>query len=145
MRQAGGSARIGNAWHFLHGTRESVDALAGAVGFRYRYDAASREYFHPATLVVLTPDGRVSRYLHGIDYEPKALADAIAGAARGEVLTAAEQGGLRGFLLQCIRYDSSGRAPLGVRVMRLGGLFVLAGLVALVVSSARGSRRKQET
>lgn len=143
VRQAGGSARVGNAWHFVRGMRQSVDALADAVGFHYRYDPASREYFHPATLIVLTPDGRVSRYLHGIDYEPRALADAIAGAARGEVLTPEAQSGLRGFLLQCIRYDSPGRAPLGVRVMRLGGLFVLAGLGALVVASARGSRRRR--
>lgn len=143
VRQAGGSARVGNAWHFLRGEHDEVARLAAAVGFRYRYDAASREYLHPATLIVLTPDGRVSRYLHGISFAPADLRDALIAAARGDVLTPVAQTGLRGFLLQCIRYDGAGHPPLAVWVMRGGGLVVLAGLAALLLSLVRDSRRRK--
>ncbi|HET8734222.1 MAG TPA: SCO family protein, partial [Anaeromyxobacteraceae bacterium] len=66
LREAGGGVVPEASWRFLRGEKADVDALADAVGFRYRFDPDTGEFAHQATLVVLTPDGRVSGYLHGI-------------------------------------------------------------------------------
>ena len=66
--------------HFLTGREASIKALTDAVGFRYAYDAAIDQYAHPAAITVLTPEGRVSRYLYGIEFAPS---DLRLGARRG--------------------------------------------------------------
>ena len=55
-------------WHFLTGEAGAIAALAQSVGFRYTYDPALRQYAHPAGIVILTPQGKVSRYFLGVDY-----------------------------------------------------------------------------
>ena len=65
-----------------------MGALADAVGFKYRFDPKSGEFLHQATLVILTGDGRVSGYLHGISYPPAAFKAALARAEANRVATA---------------------------------------------------------
>jgi len=83
VREAGGSPGVAGGWRFLLGAKADVDALADAAGFKYRYDPKTGEFAHQATLVVVTGDGRVSGYLHGITYAPGALRTAVARAAAG--------------------------------------------------------------
>jgi len=64
-------------WHFLTGDADAIRRLTEAVGFRYAWDAETRQYAHAAGVVVATPDGRVSRYLYGIEYAPKDLRLAV--------------------------------------------------------------------
>ena len=126
------------------GGRRTSSALADAVGFRYRYDPRTGEFAHQATLVVLTGDGRVSGYLHGISYPEDALAAALARASDGRVATAAEQATLGGFLLTCMGFDPADPAPRALRIMRAGGtgaVLVAAGF--LVVHAFRGRRRER--
>ncbi|MGE3784572.1 MAG: SCO family protein [Alphaproteobacteria bacterium] len=70
--------------HFLTGPETSVREVAEAVGFPYQYDATLDQYIHPAGFVVATPDGRISRYVLGIDPGAVDLRQALADAARGE-------------------------------------------------------------
>jgi len=121
-----------------------VEALAGAVGFRYRYDPGTGEFAHQATLVVLTGDGRVSGYLHGIGYTPAALRQALDRAEAGRVASAAEQESLGGFLLSCIGLNPDDPAPRALRVMRAGGVAVLLLLLSFLGTLAlRGARRRR--
>ena len=138
-------AGVARAWGFLRGDRADVDALADAVGFKYRYDEKTGEYQHQATLVVITPDGRVSGYLHGITYAPGALRAAVERAASGAVATAAEQRSLGGFLLTCMGFDPADPAPLALKVMRSGGVLAMIFLVSFLGYQAYRDVRRRRT
>ncbi|HYQ80814.1 MAG TPA: SCO family protein [Anaeromyxobacteraceae bacterium] len=144
VREAGGGPGAERGWHFLKGAREDVDALAAAVGFKYRYDPRTSEYQHQATLVVLTGDGRVSGYLHGISYAPEALRAALARAESGRVASAEEQASLGGFLLTCMGFDPADPAPIALKAMRAGGVAaILVTLAVLALHLWRDRRRKR--
>ena len=144
VREAGGGAGVERAWRFVTGSKADVDALAAAVGFKYRYDPQTREYAHQATLVVLTGDGRVSGYLHGISYPAPALTAALERAGSNRVATAEEQRGIGGFLLTCMGFDPADPAPLALKAMRTGGTLALLFLVSFLGSHAlRGARRRR--
>lgn len=143
VRQAGGGD-IARAWTFARGTAADVEALAGAVGFRYRYDPASGQFAHQATVVVLGVDGRVSGYLHGVTYAQESLRAALARAEAGRVATADEQASLGGFLLTCIGFGPDDPLPLALKIMRAAGgaaALFLVGFVA--VTAARDARRRR--
>jgi protein SCO1/2 len=127
-------------WHFLTGDELSIRALAEAVGFGYRWVEERKEYAHAAAVMVLTPQGKVSRYLYGVLYEPRTVRLALAEARVGTLATVADR-----FLLYCFHYDANqGRFVVAARnIMRLGGL-VTAGVVAVWLGRAwwgRGGRR----
>lgn len=144
VRQAGGGEDVARAWRFAAGSPAAIDALAGAVGFRYRYDPASGQFAHQATLVVLTGDGRVSGYLHGVTYAPDALRAALARAGAGRVATAQEQATLGGFLLSCIGFSPDDPLPLALKIMRAGGAAVALSFVSFLgVHVARDRRRRR--
>jgi protein SCO1/2 len=143
VREAGGRAGATQGWRFLTGSQADVAALAEAVGFRYRYEPTTGEYQHQATLVVLTGDGRVSGYLHGITYPAAALREALARAEQDQVATAAQQQSIGGYLLSCMGYDPADRSPLALQVMRGGGVLALLFLLSLLGYLAlRGARRR---
>ncbi|MFL5299391.1 MAG: SCO family protein [Anaeromyxobacteraceae bacterium] len=124
--QAVGRPEAAPAWRFLVGAEPDIKAVTGSVGFRYAYDERTRQYAHAAALVVLTPDGRVSRYLYGIEYPAKDLRLAVVEAAQGRVGTSFDR-----LLLTCYRYDPASRTyqpyVLGfVRITMLGVLGALA-------------------
>jgi protein SCO1/2 len=145
IREAGGSAGAERAWRFLRGSQADVDALAEAVGFKYRYEPRTGEYQHQATLVVITPDGRVSGYLHGITYTADALRTAVDRAASGVVATAAEQRSLGGFLLTCMGFDPADPAPLALKVMRSGGVLAIVFLISFLGYQAYRDQRRRRT
>jgi protein SCO1/2 len=139
--QAGGAPAVAAAWHFLRGDKADVDALAAAVGFKYRYDPSTKEFSHQATLVVLTGDGRVSGYLHGVTYSADALRTAIGRAEAGRIATAEEQASIGGFLLSCMGLDPDDPLPLALKLMRLGGVATAAFLGGFLLLQLRRSRR----
>ena len=145
VREAGGGAGVDQGWRFLRGSRADVDALADAVGFRYRYDEKTGEYQHQATLIVVTADGRVSGYLHGITYAPGALRAVVERAASGAVATAEQQRTLGGFLLTCMGFDPADPAPLALKVMRAGGILAMAFLISFLGTQAYRDVRRRRT
>jgi protein SCO1/2 len=121
----------GAGWHFLTGHDEDIKAVAAAVGFGYRYVPEPRQYVHPAVLILCTPDGRVSRYLGGIKFDPQTLRLALVEASEGKAGTAFDQ-----VLLYCFHYDpDKGRyGPAAFHLMQLAGgltVVVLGGALAL--------------
>ena len=125
-------------WHFLTGREASIKALTGAVGFRYAYDEAIDQYAHPAAMTVLTADGRVSKYLYGIEFAPRDLRLALVEAGEGRIGTAVDQA-----LLFCYHYDpETGRYGLVVmNLVRTGGVLTLVGLGAFILLALRRERR----
>ncbi|MBV8780995.1 MAG: SCO family protein, partial [Phycisphaerae bacterium] len=102
-------------WHFLTGSQESITKLADTVGFRYTWDPQYKQFIHASGLMILTPNGRVSRYFYGIDYDPMDLRLALDEAAGDKIGSAVEQ-----VLLYCFHYDPktgkyAGRVDLAIK------------------------------
>jgi protein SCO1 len=127
--QSLGREEASETWPFLVGTAQASRAVADAVGFHYEQDLRTGEWAHLAAVIVLTPDGKVSRYLYGIEYPSKEFRLALVEAAGGRVGTSFDR-----FLLTCYRYDPASRKyePYAMGIMRAGGLAVLLALSALI-------------
>lgn len=112
-------------FHFLVGSAENSKALADAVGFEYRLQE-SGEYSHAAALFIITPEGKISRYLYGVDYQPRTLRFALMEGAEGRIGTT-----LQRFILWCHSYDpdSGGYVLFARRIMQLGGIITVFVLV----------------
>ncbi len=89
-----------SGWHFLTGSADSINALTKAVGFQYQYDAARNQYAHATAIMVLTPQGRISRYFYGVDFPPKDLRMGLVEASQEKIGNAVDQ-----VLLYCYHYD----------------------------------------
>jgi len=129
----------GGDWPFLVGQESSIRALAEAVGFRYAYDARTDQYAHPAAAIILTPDGRVSRYLYGVTFSARDLRLALLEAGEGKIGTIVDR-----LILTCYRYDPATRAygPFIVGFMRIGGVVILLVVLGLVLVLLRAERRQ---
>jgi protein SCO1/2 len=126
----------GGGYHTLTGREENIKKLADAVGFRYKYEADGKQYIHVAVTMVLTPDGRISRYLYGVQYDPQTVRLSLAEAAAGRSISTVDK-----ILLFCLHYDSAkGRyGPMAVRIMQFGG-----GLTVLVLGGTIWIFRRRE-
>jgi protein SCO1/2 len=136
--QSMGRTDAGPEWPFLVGTAAASRAVADAVGFKYAKDVATGEWAHVAAIFVLTPDGRVSRYLYGIEYPPKDLRLALVEAAGGKVGTSFDR-----LLLTCYRYDPATHKyePYAMGFLRAGGALVLVALTVLIAGLVVRERR----
>jgi protein SCO1 len=116
-------------WHFLTGDEKAIDALTGTAGFRYFYDLSKNEYAHPAGVVVLTPEGRISRYFLGLNYSPTDLRLALVEASVSRIGSWVDQ-----VYLLCYEYDpTTGTYGLILsNVLRLAGLATVAGLGGVI-------------
>jgi len=123
-------------WHFLTGPPPSITALAASVGFRYVYDAERNEFSHAAGIVILTPEGRISRYLYGIEYAPRDLRLALVESADAKIGTVVDQA-----LLYCFHYDPAiGRySAMTMRIVRIGAALTLLGVVLMITLLRRRS------
>jgi protein SCO1 len=87
-------------WHFLTGQPDSINALTKVVGFQYQYDPKSNQYAHATAIMVLTPQGRISRYFYGVDFPPKDLRMGLVEASQGKIGNAVDA-----VLLYCYHYN----------------------------------------
>jgi protein SCO1 len=124
--------------HFLTGHRASIDRLTKAAGFRYVWDEATKQFAHPSGVIVLTPDGRLARYLFGIEYGPRDLRLGIVEASEGRVGNPADA-----LLLYCYHYDPmTGRYGLVImRALRLAGIATVLALGVFIVVMVRREKR----
>jgi protein SCO1 len=95
-----GRANAAAGWHFLTGEPDSINALTNAIGFQYQYDAKTNQYAHATAIMVLTPQGRISRYFYGVDFPPKDLRMGLVEASQGKIGNTVDA-----VLLFCYHYD----------------------------------------
>jgi protein SCO1/2 len=133
-------AGAASGWHFLTGAPAQVDRLARSIGFRYFYDDKSQQYAHAAGLVLLTPGGRIARYVPGVAFPAQELRLGLVEASAQHIGTLTDR-----LWLLCYHYDpATGRYSLLVQsILRLGGVLMivaLGGLVALLLLRERRRR-----
>ena len=129
------------ASHFLSGSAAAIEQVTRAAGFRYVWDEVTGQFAHPTGVVVVTPDGRLARYIFGVEYGPRDLRLALVEASAGRIGSAVDA-----LLLYCFHYDPmTGRYGLVImRAIRLGGaatLLTLGGFIFVMLRRERGRHR----
>lgn len=137
LRQGGYLQTLKNAeharpidWPFLTGSEKAIKTLADSVGFGYRWDADSQTFDHAAVSMVLAPDGKISRYLYGVDISPRDMKLALLEAAQGRVGTTFDR-----VLLRCFKYDPASRK---YHFYVMGALRVGSGFFAVCLAALLG-------
>jgi len=139
-----GRPNAASGWHFLTGSAESINALTKAVGFQYQYDPKINQYAHATAIMVLTPQGRISRYFYGVDYPPKDLRMGLVEASQGKIGNAVDQ-----VLLYCYHYDpATGKYGAIVNnILRLGAgitIVLLGALLLILFRLDRAAQRRRD-
>src|ERR1700747_1759480 len=127
-------------WHFLTGPAESINALTKVVGFQYQYDESKNQYAHATAIMVLTPQGRISRYFYGVEFPPKDLRMGLVEASQGKIGNAVDA-----VLLYCYHYNPETgkygvmvtnilRLAAAATILLLGGLLFILWRLDLSVS-----------
>jgi len=117
-----GRPGVVDGWHFLTGDEAQIKQLASAVGFRYAYDPDTKQFAHASAIMMLTPEGKISRYLYGIQYSSRDLRLGLVDASNGKIGTMADQ-----ILLFCYHYDpATGKYSLLIsRVLKAAAAFTM--------------------
>jgi len=142
-KQASVLAQLGHAdpalWPFLVGDADSVRALTARLGFSFLRDPRTGALAHPAVTFVLTPDGRIARYLYGIDYPARDLKLALLEAGDGKTGSFADN-----VVMRCFRYDPATRryGLFVARFMQIGGAMIFAIVLGMVAVFVRHELRR---
>ena len=125
-------------WHFLTGSKEAIEAATKAADFRFNYDPKTRLFGHASGILLLTPDGRISRYFFGVDYPPSNVRLGLVDASSGKIGTAADH-----LLLFCYQYDPTKArySATILSVIRMGGVVTLFCMVIGFVIFRRRDHR----
>jgi protein SCO1/2 len=119
-------------WHFLTGPQPSIDALTKAAGFLYEYDPKSDQFAHATAIMILTPEGKISKYFYGVEYAPKDLRFGLIQASGEKIGTPVDD-----VLLYCYHYDPrSGKYGAVIsNVLRVAGgaTVLIIGLFMIVM------------
>jgi len=115
-----------SGWHFLTGTKESIDAATKAANFRYSFDAKTNLFAHASGIMLLTPDGRISRYFYGVEYPGRDMRLGLVDASAGKIGTPIDH-----VLLFCYQYDPSSATYSAsiLKIIRLGGILTILCIV----------------
>jgi protein SCO1/2 len=132
-----------DGWEFLISPDDQTRTLAQALGFSYFYIAERNEYAHPAVVFILTDGGVISRYLYGIEFNPRDLRLSLVEASQGKIGTTMDR-----VLLYCFHYDPEAKGYVAVagNIMKLGGLatvLLLGAFLAILWGRDRISRNKR--
>lgn len=129
-----------DGWHFLTGTQSEIDKVTQAVGFKYVFDEKTNQFAHAGGIMIATPEGKLSRYLYGIDYSPKDIKFSLIDSAEYKIGNPAEQ-----LFLYCFHYDpASGKYGLAIlRVLRLAAVATIIGIAGLLLLFWRNGKRKE--
>lgn len=128
-----------DGWHFLTGDEDSIRKLAQSVGFRYAWDAQSNQWAHASGIMVLTPQGKIARYLYGVEYSAKDLRFALVEASAGRILSPVDQ-----LLLLCYHYDpKTGKYGFVImNALRVAGMATIFMLGLFMFVNFRRDRHK---
>ncbi|PYK13612.1 MAG: SCO family protein [Verrucomicrobia bacterium] len=127
-----------NNWHFLMGDERSIAQLANQAGFRYVHDSQTHEYAHPSGVMVLTPRGKISRYVFGVRLDARELRDALTAAKEEKSSSIISQ-----VFLLCYHYNPiTGRyGALILAILRVSSLGFVAAIAWWLFSMTRRSAK----
>ena len=136
-----GRPSAGEGWRFLTGDEPEIRALTKAAGFRYKFDSISRQWAHASGIMVLTPEGRLSRYFYGLEYSARDLRLGLVDSSAGKIGSKVDQ-----VLLYCFHYDArQGKYSLLImNVVRIAGVATVLCLGAFWFVMAKKERRKNK-
>ncbi|HYM59347.1 MAG TPA: SCO family protein [Thermoanaerobaculia bacterium] len=128
-----------NGWHFLTGHESAIKKLTDSAGFYYAYDPKTDQFAHGTALLVLTPEGRISRYFYGFEYKPRDLRLGLVEASASKIGTATDQ-----LLLLCFHYDpATGKySRSAMNLVRAGGVATILSLGGFIFVMIRKERRR---
>ncbi|HYO80176.1 MAG TPA: SCO family protein [Bryobacteraceae bacterium] len=134
-----GREQASSGWHFLTDYQGNAKRLADQVGFRFRWDFKTEQWAHAAVIMMLTPEGRISRYLYGLDYKPRDMRLALTEASEGRLGTVGDR-----LLLFCFHYDPVSRSyvPFAKNLMKLGGVVTVLVMGMILSFLWRRERRR---
>ena len=132
-------AGVENGWHFLTGSEAASKKLSDALGFNYRYDEDGKQYAHSAAIFVITPEGKISRYLYGIQFAVRDLKFSLIEATQGKIGSVVDK-----LLMFCYHYDPKGRkyALMATNVMKLGGAVMVLFMAIFLIRQLRASKAR---
>ena len=133
-----------DGWHFLTGKQDEIEVLTDSCGVRYKYIPHQKLYSHPPVFLLLSPKGKIVRYIYGLDYQPVTMQRALVEAAEGKIGSPINR---LTYITGCFLYDeSSGQyTPQLMVIMRIGGALTVLGLLIGIVPYwfyRRGSKNK---
>ena len=114
-----------NGWHFLTGSQAAITSVMQAIGFHYRWDAVHKMFIHASGIMLLTPHGRVARYLYGVEYEPKDLKLGLIESSNNRIGSPVDQ-----ILLFCYHYDPK-TGKYGAVVLNVLRMAAISTVIAL--------------
>ena len=124
-------------WHFLSGSKESISAVTNAANFHFNYDAKNNLFAHASGILLLTPDGRISRYFYGVEFPARDVRLGLVDASAGKIGSPVDH-----VLLYCFQYDPStahySATILGI--VRLSGILTIATMIVAFLIFRRRER-----
>lgn len=137
-----GRPKTASGIHFLTADESTIAAITKKVGFNYKWDEPSKQWAHSSAAIMVSPQGRITRYLHGIMFEPKDIRLALTEAADGKIGTFVDQ-----MIWYCFMYDPklSKYTFYAFRLVQLGGLLIIMFLMALVIPHLWRSREPRRS
>jgi protein SCO1/2 len=130
----------GEGWHFLTGDEATVNEIAKTAGFSFAWDPQTNQWAHSAALMVLTPEGKISKYFYGVEYSSRDLRLGLVDASAGKIGTLADQ-----VMLFCFHYDPiQGKYGMTIMtILRAVSAALVGAIVLYILFSVRGDRRKK--
>ena len=123
-----------SGWHFLTGSKESIEAATKAANFRFSFDARNNLFAHASGVMILTPDGRISRYFYGIEYPGRDMRLGLVDASAGKIGSPIDH-----VLLFCYHYDPTAATYSAsiLKMIRLGGVLTILCIIGGILISRR--------
>ena len=128
-----------SGWSFLTGSQPEIEKLMSEIGFKYEYNEETGEYGHAGGIVLLTPDGQISRYFYGVDYAPKDLRLGFVEASQNKLGNLVDQ-----VVLFCTQYDPmTGKySAISMNIVRAGGILTVLALAFFIIKMLRAESRR---
>lgn len=135
-----GRETAAGGWHFLTGSEASIAALTGAVGFNFAWDEETKQFAHASGIMILTPEGKISRYFYGIEYAPRDMQLGLVEASNNKIGSPVDQ-----ILLYCFHYDpQTGKYGFAImNTIRVLGFATFFGLALLIFFLKRREAGRQ--
>jgi protein SCO1 len=135
--EAAGKDRSSPGLYLLTGNEPQIKRLTDAVGFKYKWVESQQLYSHSAAIIFLTPQGKVSRYLFGVKFDPQLVRLGLVEASEGKIGTAADQ-----YLLTCLPFGGTGakHSAAAKLLMQTASVSTVAVLLFMIMRTVRQTR-----